>query len=513
MDSTPDPVQALLSSGPRRTDLPDPAERQRLRTAYGLTRTEVAQALSVARSTVAGWESGRSEPQGATRAAYARLLDGMAEQLASADAYGTGRPPDALQALRELVEAGATQADITPGFTYRDLPVGDWLHDQLTAWEELPGEQRERLAALGFRPPAASAPEPVQPAQAPAAQAPEPAQPVEPVQPRPAAPRRARRGEQAARPTELAAWIADRVEHQLREHGGDLEAATAALVHKAIPDAMELWNASRKGAFYDPTLFPELPPILSKQSKHEADQIWEARPKWRNRHLAGRHRVTVLDMNAAYLSALKTHLPIGALQHSVGGDHDRKRAGVHLITPPAWEHEHLPNPLGARDEPGRLWVGEPTLRLMQRLATERFGALSGPPVIHESWTAGASESLLEKFRETLADARTKAVAEGDTVTVEYIKAMYSKFVSTMGESNFNRDIYRQDWMHLIRSQAFANLWYKAFKADQGGLAVVAMTGTDELHVTGDWRQVFPEGRQVSEVKVKDTYELVDGRIA
>ena len=30
-------------------------------------------------------------------------------------------------------------------------------------------------------------------------------------------------------------------------------------------------------------------------------------------------------------------------------------------------------------------------------------------------------------------------------------------------------------------------------------------GTDELHVVGDWRRVFPEGRGVSEVKVKDVY--------
>lgn len=32
-------------------------------------------------------------------------------------------------------------------------------------------------------------------------------------------------------------------------------------------------------------------------------------------------------------------------------------------------------------------------------------------------------------------------------------------------------------------------------------------GTDELHVIGDWRAVFPEGRGVSEVKVKDTYTV------
>jgi hypothetical protein len=56
-------------------------------------------------------------------------------------------------------------------------------------------------------------------------------------------------------------------------------------------------------------------------------------------------------------------------------------------------------------------------------------------------------------------------------------------------------------MHLIRS-SFVNLWWKARRAYDEGLTVVL--GTDELHVTGDWRGVFPEGRGVTEVKVKDT---------
>ncbi|WP_406349805.1 telomere-associated protein Tap [Streptomyces sp. NBC_00658] len=83
MARTPDPVETLLKSGPRRTTLPEPAQRARLRTDYGLSQAEIADALGVARNTVAGWEAGRSEPQGATRAAYAQLLDGMAAQLAA----------------------------------------------------------------------------------------------------------------------------------------------------------------------------------------------------------------------------------------------------------------------------------------------------------------------------------------------------------------------------------------------------------------------------------------------
>ncbi|MYR55926.1 transcriptional regulator, partial [Streptomyces sp. SID625] len=40
-----------------------------------------------------------------------------------------------------------------------------------------------------------------------------------------------------------------------------------------------------------------------------------------------------------------------------------------------------------------------------------------------------------------------------------------------------------------------------------GLLVVRAMGTDELHVSGDWRGIFPEGRGVTEVKVKDTYTV------
>ena len=302
--------------------------------------------------------------------------------------------------------------------------------------------------------------------------------------------------------------IGSAVAAALAQHSGDVEAATAALVKRAIPDAMALLDETRKGGRYDVVAHPWLPDILRKQTSRGADQIWEARPKWTRAELPpGEHEVTALDVNGAYLSALKTHLPLGQLEHSTGNHHDRRRAGVHLITPPAWEHDaYLPNPIGSRDEPGPLWVTEPTLRLLLRLAGPKYG-LCDPPEIHESWTSGATEGLLEKFRVALKDARERAITEDDEVTLEYVKAMYSKFVSTMGESNYNRELYRTDWMHLIRSQAFVNLWWKAHRAYDEGLTVVRAMGTDELHVIGDWRAVFPEGRGVTEVKVKDVYAV------
>ncbi|MFS4103290.1 transcriptional regulator, partial [Streptomyces sp. PD-S100-1] len=307
-----------------------------------------------------------------------------------------------------------------------------------------------------------------------------------------------------ASPDPVAAAVAE----ALTRHEGDVEAATAALLKRAIPDAMALLDDCRKGGRYAVVAHPWIPDVLRKQSARGADQIWEARPKWTRPELPeGRHEVTALDINGAYLSALKTHLPLGQLEHTVGDVHDRRRAGVHLITPPEWEHgAYLPNPIGNRDEPGPLWVTEPTLRLLLRLSGPKY-ALCEPPEIHESFTSGATENLLEKFRVVLKDARDRALADGDEVTLEYVKAMYSKFVSTMGESNYNRELYRPDWMHLIRSQAFANLWVKALKAHDAGLAVVRVMGTDELHVVGDWRRVFPEGRGVAEVKVKDVYSV------
>lgn len=309
-----------------------------------------------------------------------------------------------------------------------------------------------------------------------------------------------------------SSFVARRVREALEDNDGDVAAATAALVRRAVPDAMELLHSTRVGSRYDFTHYVNVDdvPVLKKPSRDGADLVWEGRPRWRNRlvETGPRRTVTVLDVNGAYLSALKTHLPIGAPRYSASGEFDRKRSGVYLVDPPEWGHPDLPNPLGNRLEPGPLWITGATLRLLLRVS-DKFG-LCAPPRILESWTSGSSEGLLERFRRELAAARDVAVETGDTVTLEYVKAMYSKFVSTMGESSANREMRRPDWMHIIRSQAFANLWLKAWKARQAGLTLVRMMGTDELHVIGDWRAVFREGRRLTDMKVKDEYVIGSG---
>ncbi|MGI5350425.1 DnaB-like helicase C-terminal domain-containing protein [Streptomyces sp. CA-250714] len=328
---------------------------------------------------------------------------------------------------------------------------------------------------------------------------------------------------------ELVERIEGRVRAVLAETGGEVQTAVAQLQKTAIPDVMDLLEQSRAGGRYDFRNYPDLPDILHKRGRQDADDIWEARPRWAappevlDQLAEQAVPVTALDVNGAYLSALKAHLPIGQLEHHLGPDeggpaHDTNRSGVHLVTPPTWGHPDLPNPIGDREEPGPFWITESTLRLLLRLSGPKYG-LCDRPLIHESWTSGSTEQLLESLRRALVQARTRALAtesaEGEAV-YEYVKAMYSKLVSTMGESNYNRDLYRQDWMHIIRSQAFANLWNKAWQAHQAGLTVVRMMGTDELHLAGDWRDarvagkdtpLFPEGREVTEFKPKQVYRL------
>ncbi|KJY27398.1 hypothetical protein VR45_34955, partial [Streptomyces sp. NRRL S-495] len=119
------------------------------------------------------------------------------------------------------------------------------------------------------------------------------------------------------------------------------------------------------------------------------------------------------------------------LKHSTEGQHDPKRSGLYEITPPEWEHAHLPSPMGNRDVPGKLWVPEPTIRQLLRLSksTANRPAMCEAPVIHQSYTSGSSENLLEDLRCVLRDAREKAIREDDPVMLEYVKAMYSKLVA------------------------------------------------------------------------------------
>ncbi|OEV11044.1 helix-turn-helix transcriptional regulator [Streptomyces nanshensis] len=487
--------------------LPPASERRRLRKAWNLSQDQVAEKVGRTRPTISAWEKGKEggkwdpDPGSPERALYVHLLTGIKERLKAREAARTARP---------CVLCGELATDEVEGYP-----------------QHLDPAECNPAGPVTVSPAAATAV--ASPGSAPADATPgEDAGPAPSSQERPARARRtaptrrtvgSRRVKQSE-PSPGERYINDRVREVLTAHGGDAEAAIAELEYEAIPDAMHLLETSRDGGRYDFTYHAAvLPDIFTKKPGREGNDIWEARPKWSApEHVLphGESKVTALDINGAYLSALKAHLPIGTLEHHLGPAeggpaYDKRRSGVHLITPPDWHHDALPNPLGNREEPGQLWVTESTLRLLHRCTRD---GLSEEPLIHESWTSGESENLLETLRKWFATARKTALENGDEVTEAYVKAMYSKFVSTMGHSNYNRHLYRQDWVHILRSQAFGNLWGKAYKAHQAGLTVVGMLGTDELHVIGDWRAAtvndrpaFVEGRDVAQVKIKDTYTI------
>ncbi|NEE28979.1 helix-turn-helix transcriptional regulator, partial [Streptomyces sp. SID7982] len=70
-------VDALLEEVAQE-DLPTPAERKRLREAAGLSQAQIAKVLEARREAVGNWETGKTEPRPPKRAAYARLLEGLA---------------------------------------------------------------------------------------------------------------------------------------------------------------------------------------------------------------------------------------------------------------------------------------------------------------------------------------------------------------------------------------------------------------------------------------------------
>jgi prevent-host-death family protein len=300
-----------------------------------------------------------------------------------------------------------------------------------------------------------------------------------------------------------------RTQERFGQAGGDLEALPKVLADHAIEDVVELFNLSRVAGRYEHTAMPPTPPFLKAKGPKEPDETWEGRHKWVNPDVLEGVRsgavpvlpVTVLDMNAAYLNAFKTWLPTGKLEHDPNGGYEKRRAGIYRVEPPEWRHPQLPNPIGYREEPGPLLLNTATVKL---LITCHEKGLCEAPRITESWTSGATEYLLDKLRRSLDALRLAAYELDQPLVIVYLKDMYAKFASTMGNSRYNRELFRPDWMHTVRSQAFAALWLRGYKLHQGGLTLVQMMGTDEIHVAGnrDWREIIRHGRRLNEMKDK-----------
>ncbi|MFF8731788.1 telomere-associated protein Tap [Streptomyces sp. NPDC015171] len=107
-------VDALLEQVAQ-DDLPAPAERKRLREAAGLSQDQVARVLQTRREAVGNWESGKTEPRPPKRAAYTRLLEGLAARFPSPET-----PPEVLP---EVLPAAAQRGVPAPAAA-PEVPAG-----------------------------------------------------------------------------------------------------------------------------------------------------------------------------------------------------------------------------------------------------------------------------------------------------------------------------------------------------------------------------------------------------
>ncbi|WP_143642273.1 helix-turn-helix domain-containing protein, partial [Streptomyces viridochromogenes] len=102
-----DAIDALLAGARKEVPLPPVPERRTLREELGLSRPQLAQALGVGPSTIAGWESGR-DPSGEVREKYAYFLEGARTKL-SADST-----PQVTEPTPQAADPTPPAADLTP---------------------------------------------------------------------------------------------------------------------------------------------------------------------------------------------------------------------------------------------------------------------------------------------------------------------------------------------------------------------------------------------------------------
>ncbi|GLX39233.1 hypothetical protein Sros01_53060 [Streptomyces roseochromogenus] len=108
-------TQGVETTSDAELGLPSPKERRRLREAGRLTHEEVATTVGVTATTVRSWETGRTEPRGRKREAYAALLTRLAEAEGEAGT-GTGLAPEAATAPEP---PGPEEADAPAGAAAR----------------------------------------------------------------------------------------------------------------------------------------------------------------------------------------------------------------------------------------------------------------------------------------------------------------------------------------------------------------------------------------------------------
>ncbi|MEE1782675.1 helix-turn-helix transcriptional regulator [Streptomyces sp. SP17BM10] len=134
-------VDALLAGAKPGLQLPEPAERARLREAAGVTQAQLAKALQTTTQTVKNYENGRSQPKPPRLEAYVRLLEGWAAKYPAPDTAPAASTVDQVPAAFAPAPAPATPVEAAPD------PTADAVEEAAKVAPQAPAVPAARPAA------------------------------------------------------------------------------------------------------------------------------------------------------------------------------------------------------------------------------------------------------------------------------------------------------------------------------------------------------------------------------
>lgn len=192
--------------------------------------------------------------------------------------------------------------------------------------------------------------------------------------------------------------------------------------------------------------------------------------------------VAIVDRNGSFPSACSS-VPVAPNKLTRTGPlgidpADRKnRAGIFLITMPAWpEEDRTPHPLGRLARVGeKVWVTSPHMEQLDKLA--RTGRLPLLDVL-DSWTGARNTSLFERFYVWSKTLREQTAGADEAVRTEAKRAI-STAIRALWPKQSRSPYWRPDWNLSIRAEASVRHWVTADTAVTNGATLLSLGMTDE----------------------------------
>lgn len=192
-----------------------------------------------------------------------------------------------------------------------------------------------------------------------------------------------------------------------------------------------------------------------------------------------------MDVNGAFLAACSS-APFAHGQLGNEWQRDLSMPGLYLIDAHPWTNHEIVSPLGQQPfEDDRVWVAQPTVKLLDQLSREGYW----PAVeVYDAWTS--TSCRMRRWTDAVQIDRASALksrAAGDAYGAELYEAIkdgYSIAVQLMkGPAEgapVKSSVRRPDWYQTVHAQHAASTWRKAWRSVLAGHGPVSMGTVDEV---------------------------------